>query len=202
MTTHQRNFPSYSIPPRASSGWPRRRSRWAYGFEPGQALFLTAPVSALPLARRIVAEAYKAGAGIVTTMFSDEEMTLARYRSGRDRASTARRLALRGCRQSFRRKCRAPRHRRRQSDAVPRRTPKRSPGPTRPIRRAYKPAPEKIAGFDTNWNIVAYPTARGQSWSSRATRRRPRPASSPKRCSPPRGSTTTIRWAWNEHKPL
>ena len=29
---------------------------------------------------------------------------------------------------------------------------------------AYQPALEKIAGFDINWNIVAYPTA---SWAKR-----------------------------------
>ena len=52
--------------------------------QPGQDLFLTAPASALPLVRRIVEHAYKAGAGLVTPMLSDEEITLARYRFGRD----------------------------------------------------------------------------------------------------------------------
>ncbi|MFY0053376.1 aminopeptidase, partial [Acinetobacter baumannii] len=50
----------------------------------GQDLLVTAPVAALPLVRRIAEHAYKAGAGIVTTFFSDEELTLARYRSGHD----------------------------------------------------------------------------------------------------------------------
>ena len=35
--------------------------------QPGQDLFLTAPVAALPLVRRIAEHAYKAGAGLVTT---------------------------------------------------------------------------------------------------------------------------------------
>ncbi len=48
------------------------------GLKEGQDLFMTAPISALPLARLIAAEAYKAGAGLVTTIFSDEEITLAR----------------------------------------------------------------------------------------------------------------------------
>ena len=47
--------------------------------EPGQDLFMTAPVAALPLARRIAVEAYKAGAGLVTPILSDEEITLARF---------------------------------------------------------------------------------------------------------------------------
>ena len=50
----------------------------------GQDLFLTAPLAALPLVRRIAEHAYKAGAGLVTPIFSDEELTLARYRYGRD----------------------------------------------------------------------------------------------------------------------
>src|SRR5690606_2678807 len=45
---------------------------------------LTAPVSALPLARRVVAHAYKAGAGLVTPLFSDDEITLTRYRDAPD----------------------------------------------------------------------------------------------------------------------
>ena len=50
----------------------------------GQDLLLTAPVASLPLVRRIAEHAYKAGAGLVTTFFSDEELTLARYRFGHD----------------------------------------------------------------------------------------------------------------------
>ena len=38
----------------------------------GQELVMTAPVDALPLVRRITAQAYKAGASLVTTRFSDD----------------------------------------------------------------------------------------------------------------------------------
>ncbi|MET0446459.1 MAG: aminopeptidase, partial [Pseudorhodoplanes sp.] len=51
---------------------------------PGQDLLLTAPAAALPLVRKIAEHAYQAGAGLVTPFFSDEEMTLARYRHGHD----------------------------------------------------------------------------------------------------------------------
>ena len=37
----------------------------------GQDLLLTAPIEALPLVRRISVHAYKAGANIVTPLFSD-----------------------------------------------------------------------------------------------------------------------------------
>src|ERR1700744_587964 len=45
----------------------------------GQDLVVTAPVVAMPLVRLITREAYKAGAGLVTAFYSDEESTLARY---------------------------------------------------------------------------------------------------------------------------
>jgi aminopeptidase len=50
------------------------------GLRPGQDLILTAPVEALPLVKRIAVHAYKAGAGLVTPLFSDGELTLARYK--------------------------------------------------------------------------------------------------------------------------
>ena len=45
----------------------------------GQDLLLTAPIEALPLVRLITKHAYKAGAGLVTPLFSDPEITLSRY---------------------------------------------------------------------------------------------------------------------------
>ncbi|HAO2891901.1 TPA: aminopeptidase, partial [Escherichia coli] len=46
----------------------------------GQDLLITAPLAALPLVRRITEHAYKAGAGLVTSFYADEEATLMRYR--------------------------------------------------------------------------------------------------------------------------
>ncbi|HEY3847403.1 MAG TPA: aminopeptidase, partial [Acetobacteraceae bacterium] len=54
------------------------------GFQPGQELLMTAPLEALPLARRITEHAYRAGASLVTTMLSDDEATLLRYRLASD----------------------------------------------------------------------------------------------------------------------
>ena len=50
----------------------------------GQELVMTAGIDALPLARKITEAAYKAGASLVTTIFSDDQSALARYRHGRD----------------------------------------------------------------------------------------------------------------------
>jgi aminopeptidase len=51
---------------------------------PGQELVMTAPLDALALARRITESAYKAGASLVTTLFTDEQATLARFRYASD----------------------------------------------------------------------------------------------------------------------
>src|SRR6201996_4709445 len=54
------------------------------GLERGQELVMTATLDALPLARLITEHAYKAGASLVTTFFTDEQSTLLRYRYAED----------------------------------------------------------------------------------------------------------------------
>ena len=133
--------------------------------QPGQDLYLTAPVAALPLARAIAEEAYKAGAGLVTPIFSDEEMALSRFRFAADGsfdrapgwlyegvakafdANTAR-LAIVGEDPML------------LAEADPAKVARANKANS----IAYRPALEKIAGFDINWNIVAYPSA---SWAKR-----------------------------------
>jgi aminopeptidase len=131
--------------------------------QPGQDLFLTAPVAALPLVRRIVEHAYKAGAGLVTPLLSDEEITLSRFRYGPDasfdRAAT---WLYEGVAKAFSNNTARL--------AIVGENPMLLSGedPAKVARAnkansiAYQPALEKIAGFDINWNIVAYPSA---SWA-------------------------------------
>jgi aminopeptidase len=54
------------------------------GLQPDQELLMTAPLEALPLARRITEHAYRAGASLVTTLLSDDAATLLRYRHAPD----------------------------------------------------------------------------------------------------------------------
>src|ERR1700729_224287 len=54
------------------------------GLERGQELVMTATLDALPLARLITEHAYKAGASLVTTLFSDEQSALVRFRNGKE----------------------------------------------------------------------------------------------------------------------
>jgi aminopeptidase len=50
----------------------------------GQELVMTAPITAVALTRALTRQAYRAGASLVTTLFTDEEATLSRYRNARD----------------------------------------------------------------------------------------------------------------------
>jgi aminopeptidase len=163
MTTHQRNFPS--IDPAKLGKLAETAIKVGLRLQPGQDLFLTAPVAALPLARRIVVEAYKAGAGLVTPILADEEITLARFRFGPDAsfdrapgwlydgvakafgANTAR-LAIVG----------------EDPMLLANEDPAKVARASKANSIAYQPALEKIAGFDINWNLVAYPT---DSWAKR-----------------------------------
>src|SRR3984957_15014965 len=54
------------------------------GLRAGQELVMTAPIEALPLVRRITEHAYKAGALLVTTFYSDDPSVLARYEYAAD----------------------------------------------------------------------------------------------------------------------
>src|SRR6476660_4319948 len=133
------------------------------GLKPGQDLYMTSPTSALPLARKIAEAAYKAGAGLVTTIFSDEEMTLARYRHGHDLSfDRAAGWLYEGMAKAFSNNTARL--------AVVGDNPMLLSGedPTKVARAskansmAYQPALEKIVNFDTNWNIIAYPST---SWA-------------------------------------
>ncbi|APO56824.1 aminopeptidase [Bradyrhizobium diazoefficiens] len=133
------------------------------GLRPGQDLLLTAPAIALPLVRRIAVHAYKAGAGIVTPILSDEEMTLARYRHGHDNSfDRAAGWLYEGMAKAF-------------SDNTARlaivgdnpmllsgEDPSKVARASKANSMAYQPALEKIVNFDTNWNIIAYPSP---SWA-------------------------------------
>ena len=52
--------------------------------QPGQELVVSATTEMVPLVRRITEHAYKAGALLVTTLYSDDETALARYRFASD----------------------------------------------------------------------------------------------------------------------
>src|SRR3954467_9399302 len=83
MTAHARNFAT-PIDPVKLDRLAEVAVKVGLQLREGQDLLLTAPTAALPLVRKIAEHAYKAGAGIVTPILSDEAVTLARYRFGSD----------------------------------------------------------------------------------------------------------------------
>src|SRR3978361_1801111 len=83
MTVHDRNI-SASIDPVKLDRLAEAAIKIGWQLQPGQDLLLTAPTAALPLVRKIAEHAYKAGAGLVTPILSDEAITLARYRFAAD----------------------------------------------------------------------------------------------------------------------
>jgi aminopeptidase len=129
------------------------------GLKAGQELVMTASTDAMPLARRITEHAYRAGASLVTTLFSDDEATLLRYRfapgESFDHAakwlyegmaaafkSGAARLAIAGGNPSL------------LSDEDPDRVGRAN----RAVSQAYRPALELITRHEINWTIVASAT--------------------------------------------
>src|SRR3954465_6322972 len=83
MTVHERNI-SAPIDPVKLDRLAEVAIKVGLQLQAGQDLLVTAPSAALPLARKVAEHAYKAGAGLVTTILSDEAITLARYRFGHD----------------------------------------------------------------------------------------------------------------------
>ena len=131
--------------------------------QPGQDLIITAPVESLPLVRRLAAEAYRNGAEVVTTMLSDDEVSLARFRHASDESldrsadwvfegmarafdNNTARLAISGANPLL----------------LSGQDPARVARAGKSMSIAAKPAMERITNFTTNWNIVSYP---GLEWA-------------------------------------
>ncbi|KFE34479.1 aminopeptidase [Thioclava atlantica] len=139
--------------------------RVGLNLQPGQDLVLTAPVEALPLVRKIAAIAYREGAGTVTPLLSDAEVTLARFENAQDESfdrapgwlyqgmakayeSGAARMAIVG----------------EDPMLLSEQDPEKVSRAGKANSIAYKPALEKISNFDINWSIVSYPTP---AWAKR-----------------------------------
>jgi aminopeptidase len=159
MTVHERNIAA-SIDPIKLDRLAEVAIKIGLNLKPGQDLLLTAPSAALPLVRKIAEHAYKAGAGLVTPILSDEAVTLARYRFAPDdsfdraagwlyegmakafAANTAR-LAIVGDNPML----------------LAGEDPAKVSRASKANSIAYQPALERIVNFDVNWNIIAYPSA-------------------------------------------
>lgn len=133
--------------------------RVGLGLRPGQELVMTASLDSLPLARRITEQAYRAGASLVTTLYSDDEAALMRYRFAPDESfdhaakwlydgmgaafkSGAARLAIAGGNPTL----------------LSNEDAEKVGRANRAVSQAYRPALELITRHEINWTIVASAT--------------------------------------------
>src|SRR3984957_4208645 len=129
------------------------------GLASGQELVMTASLDAVPLVRRITEHAYRAGASLVTTLFTDDETALMRYRYAPDASfdhaakwlydgmgaafkSGAARLAITGANPML----------------LSNEDPDKVGRANRAVSKAYRPALELITRHEINWTIVACAT--------------------------------------------
>jgi aminopeptidase len=129
------------------------------GLQRGQELLMTAPIDGLPLARKITEHAYRAGAALVTTLFTDDEATLLRYRFAPDESfdhaakwlydgmgaafkSGSARLAIAGGNPGL----------------LSKEDPEKVGRANRAVSQVYRPALELITRHAINWTIVASAT--------------------------------------------
>ncbi|MBV9304736.1 MAG: aminopeptidase, partial [Acidobacteriaceae bacterium] len=125
------------------------------GLAKGQELVMTAPLETLPLARRITEHAYRAGASLVTTLYTDEEATLMRFHYALDESfdrvadwlqngvaaayrSGAARLAITGGNPAL----------------LAKEDPSKVSRANLAFSKASKPAMELITRHEINWTIV------------------------------------------------
>jgi aminopeptidase len=133
--------------------------RVGLGLKAGQELVMTASLDAVPLARRITEQAYRAGASLVTTLYSDDEAALMRYHFAPDQSfdtaakwlydgmgaafkSGAARLAIAGGNPAL----------------LSNEDGEKVGRANRAVSQAYRPALELITRHAINWTIVASAT--------------------------------------------
>src|SRR6266516_7775979 len=162
MTVYERDI-SASIDPIKLDRLAELAIKVGLQLKAGQDLLVTAPTAALPLVRKVAEHAYRAGAGLVTPILSDGAVTLSRYRLAPDDSfDRAAGWLYEGMSKAFAGNTARL--------AIVGDNPMLLAGedPTKVARAskansiAYQPALEKIVNFDTNWNIIAYPSP---SWA-------------------------------------
>jgi aminopeptidase len=129
------------------------------GLAPGQELVMTASLEALPLARKITEQAYRAGASLVTTLYSDDEATLMRYRLAPDAAfDKAAKWLYDGMGAAFKRGAARLAIAGGNPALLSNEDPEKVGRANRAVSQAYRPALELITRHEINWTIVACAT--------------------------------------------
>ena len=133
--------------------------------QPGQDLLISAPLEAAPLVRRLAIHAYRVGAGIVTPLYTDPQVILARYQNATEESfekttewlfegmadafdNNTARLAIVG----------------EDPLLLSGQDPENVSRANKAMSKASAPIRERITRFDVNWNIIAWP---GMMWAKR-----------------------------------
>ena len=133
--------------------------RVGLGLAPGQDLLMTATLDSVPLVRRITEHAYKAGASIVTSLLSDEETALIRFRYASDASFDAAPAWLyEAMAQAFRNGAARLAIAGNDPSLLSKEDPEKVARLNRATSKAYRPALELIARHDINWTIVSCAT--------------------------------------------
>jgi aminopeptidase len=133
--------------------------RVGLGIAPGQQVVMTATLDAVPLARRITEQAYKAGATLVTTLFSDEKSALLRFHHAADASFDAAPSWLyEGMAQAFRKGAARLAITGNDPSLLSKEDPEKVSRANRATSIAYRPALELITRHEINWAIVASAT--------------------------------------------
>jgi len=138
--------------------------RVGLGIAPGQELVMTATLDATPLARLITAHAYKAGASLVTPLFTDEELALLRFRYAPEASfDAAPSWLFEGMAQAYRNGAARLAITGNDPSLLSQQDPEKVSRMNRATSKAYRPALELIARHEINWTIIACATP---SWAA------------------------------------
>lgn len=125
----------------------------------GQDLVMTAPLDAAPLVRMITEHAYRAGAGLVTTLYSDSEATLARYKYGHDLSfDRAPNWLFNGIGEAFDNGAARLAISAENPMLLADEDPEKVGRANKAMSKATTPMRKRIVGFNVNWNIISYPS--------------------------------------------
>ena len=131
----------------------------------GQNLLITAPIEALPLVRKIVEHSYKEGANIVTPLFSDDQITLSRFKYAQDESfDQATNWLYDGIGQAFDNNTCRMAIAAEDPMLLAEMDPDKVSRANKATNKAYKPARTRITEFKINWNIISWP---GKAWAKR-----------------------------------
>jgi aminopeptidase len=133
--------------------------------QPGQDLLITAPIEAAPLVRRLADHAYKAGAGIVTPLYTDPEVVLARYQHApKDSFEKVTDWLFEGMAVAFDNNTARLAVVGDDPMLLAEQDPEDVGKANKAVSKASSPLRERITRFDVNWNIIAWP---GTQWAKR-----------------------------------